>query len=227
MSRNLLAEAFFNSDRTLAQRIEGTVRGVENRSRKEALVDVMDKLIYDAFVVFATKSDQLNNIKFLYDVTRFKYLCIQAKSSSCVTVNSEIKQEISDRCFQMLFSITADYVMLKGIREISIPKEMKKEIIDIVCEHLQMGTISHLVGIPSLGRFFEQRYNQLKNQIPNSKRKEIFSNLFDRLGYEELSPLKKIDKNMFNDLFNYVIEDVLVVYEKFGKDLMDFKQIIP
>jgi len=225
MPRSLLAEAF-NSNRTLAQRIKGTVREVEKRSKKEALSDVMDKLIWDAFVVFATKSDQLNNIKFLYDVTRFKYLCIQAEKSSSFTVNRKAKEATSDRCFQMMFSITADYVMLQGIREISIPKKMRKEIIGIVCEHLQMGTISHLVGIPNLARFFEQRYNQLKNPIATSKMKEISSNVFDRLGYEEsVSPLKKIDKNIFNDLFDYVIEDVLVVYEEFGKDLMDFKQI--
>ena len=126
-----------------------------------------------------------------------------------------------DRRFQMMFSITADYVMLKGIRGINIPKEMRQKIMTIVCEHLQMGTVSHLVGIPSLARFFEQRYNQLKNRIPVPKMK-IRRNVFERLGYDlSLIPLKHLEKNIFDNMFDYVINDVRVVYEEFRKNIVN------
>jgi len=88
MPRNLLFEALINSDRTLAQRIEGAVR---SEKKKADPVYVMDKLIYDAFVVFVTKSNRGNSIKFLYDVARFKYFCTQAEGS--------IKLVTLDRCF--------------------------------------------------------------------------------------------------------------------------------
>ena len=91
----------------------------------------------------------------------------------------------------------------------------------IVCEHLQMGTVSHLVGIPSLARFFEQRYNQLKNRIPVPKMK-IRRNVFERLGYDlSLIPLKHLEKNIFDNMFDYVINDVRVVYEEFRKKLLN------
>jgi len=227
MPRNLLSEAFLNSDRTLEQRIKGALRLVEKRKNKvkEAPADVMDKLIYDAFVVFATKSKRGNSIKFLYDVTRFKYLCSKAETISGIAVNGRTKLVTFDRCFQMLFSITADYIMPHGIRKINIPNEMKKEIITIVCEHLHMGTVSHLEGIPSLARFFELRYQQLKNRMPISKIKNISRNFFERLGYDvPLDPMKQlVDKSIFNEAFDYVIRDVRKVYEEFGKEVMDIK----
>jgi len=122
MPRNVLAKALFNSDRTLAQRIKGAVQEVEKRRNKVTLSHAMDKLIYDAFVVFANKSNQLNNLKFLYDVTRFKYLCTQAENCCIPALLERTNQVTSDRRFRMLFSITADYVMLKGIRAINFPK---------------------------------------------------------------------------------------------------------
>jgi len=122
MPLNLLAKAFFNSDRTLEQRIKGAVQEVEKGRKKVSLAHAMDKLIYDAFVVFANKSNQLNSIKFLYDVTRFKYLCTQAENSCSPVLHEKTNLVTSDRRFQMLFSITADYVMLQGIRAINFPK---------------------------------------------------------------------------------------------------------
>jgi len=132
-----------------------------------------------------------------------------------------------DRYYQMLFSITADYIMPHGIREINIPKEMRKEIIAIVCEHLHMGTVSHLVGIPSLAMFFDLRYQQLKDRMPISKIKNIPSNMFERLGYDRhLIPMKQlVDKIIFNEMFDCVIHDVLKVYEEFVKEIMDLKQV--
>merc|ERR1719376_549510 len=154
MPRNILAEALCNSSRTLAERIEGAVVEAE---KKRPLAHVMDKLIYDAFVVFGNKSGQQTNIKFLYDVTRFRYLCYQHEKGCPVTVQTRINPVTTDRLFQMMFLITADYVMLKGKRAIDIPKKMQSTIIGKICEYLQMGTVSHLVGIPNLARFFEQR----------------------------------------------------------------------
>jgi len=226
MPHNLLSEALLNSDISLAQRIKGAVRQVEKRRKKVAPADVMNKLIYDAFVVFATKSKRRNSLKFLYDVTRFKYLCGQTERDNSV-VNGRSKFVNLDRRFQMLFSITADYIMPHGIREIHIPTETRKEIISIVCEHLDMGTVSHLVGIPSLARFFELRYQQLQNRTPISKMKKIPRNLFERLDYDShLSPMKQlVDKNIFNKVFDYVILDVSKVYEEFAKEIMDLKQV--
>jgi len=220
MPCNLLAKVFFNSDRTLAQRIKGAVQEVEKRRENVSLAHAMDKLIYDAFVVFANKSNQLNNIKFLYDVTRFKYLCTQAEDCCRPALHKRSNLVTSDGRFQMLFSITADYVMLQGMRAINFPTYMQKELIAIVCEYLQMGTVSHLVGIPSLARFFEMRYNQLQTSMP-TKQMKIPKDIVDRLGYDQpLRPFKQIDKSIFNNMFDYIIEHVLVIYEEFGKDMV-------
>jgi len=98
---------------------------------------------------------------------------------------------------------------------------MQKEIIDIVCEHLQMGTVSHLVGIPSLARFFEMRYNQLQTSMPTKQIKEIPKDIVDRLGYDQpLRPIKQIGKSIFNNMFDYIIKHVLVVYEEFGREMV-------
>jgi len=226
MPRNLLLEAWHNSNGTLLQRIKGAVRQVERRGKKVAPDDVMSKLIYDAFVVFAPNSKQRNRINFVYDVTRFKYLFSQAERVIS-TVDRRSKLVTLDRRFQMLFSITADYIMPNGLREINIPKEMRKEILTTVCEHLHMGTVSHLVGLPSLARFFELRYRQLKNRMPISEMKNIPRNLFKRLGYDiPLIPMKQlVDKSIFNEMFDFVIHDVRKVYEEFGKEIMDLKQV--
>jgi len=133
MPRDLLLETLQNSNGTLFQRIEGAVRQVERGKKKVAPDDVMNKLIDDAFVVFVAKSKRRNRITFVYDVTRFKYLCSEAERISS-TVNSRSTLVTLDRCFQMLFSITADYIMPHGLREINIPKEMRKEIITTVFE---------------------------------------------------------------------------------------------
>jgi len=227
MPRNLLSEAFLNSDRTLAQRIEGAVRSVEKRRTKVevAPANVMDKLTYDAFVVFATKSKRRNSVKFLFDVTRFKYL--HSKAERVISTGVDGRSIALDRCSQMLFSITADYIMPNGIMEINIPKEMRKEIITVVCEHLHMGSVSHLVGIPSLASFFGLRYQQLKNRMPISKIKKIPSSMFERLGYDRvLIPVKRlVHKSIFNEMFDYVIHDVLEVYEEFAKEIMNLKHI--
>jgi len=224
MPRNLLFEALVKSDRTLAQRIEGAVR---SEKKKADPIYVMDKLIYDAFVVFVTKSNRGNSIKFLYDVARFKYFCTEAERVSTIAVSRSIKLVTLDRCFQMLFSITADYIMPHGIREIKISEEMRKEIITIVCDHLRMGSVSHLVGIPSLARFFELRYRQLKNRMPIQKIKNIPREVFEKLGYDSvLIPMKQlVDKTIFNEIFDYVIHDVSKVYEDFVKEIMDLKQV--
>jgi len=221
MPRNLLFEAFLNSDRTLAQRIKGAVR---SEKKIVAPADAMDKLIYDAFVVFATKSNRGNSIKFLYDVTRFKYFCSQAKRASPI---ASAKLVTLDRSFQMLFSITADYVMPHGIREINISKEIREEIISTVCDHLHMGSVSHLVGIPSLASFFELRYRQLKNRFPIQKIKTIPRDMFEKLGYDTpLIPMKQlVDKSIFDEIFDYVMHDVSKVYEDFAKEIMDLKQV--
>jgi len=90
-----------------------------------------------------------------------------------------------------------------------------------------MGTVSHLVGILSLARFFELRYQQLNNRKPISKMKNIPRNLFERLGYGiPLIPMEQqVDKSIFNEMFDFVIHDVCKVYEEFVKEIMDLKQV--
>jgi len=92
---------------------------------------------------------------------------------------------------------------------------------------LRFGSVSHLVGIPSLARFFELRYRQLKNRLPIQKIKKIPRNMFEKLGYDTpLIPMKRlVDKSIFNEIFDYVIRDVSKVYEAFAKEIMDLKQV--
>jgi len=51
--------------------------------------------------------------------------------------------------------------------------------------------------------------------------------MFERLGYDShLIPMKQlVDKSIFNEMFDYVIHDVLKVYDEFAKEIMDLKQV--
>jgi len=137
-----------------------------------SLTHTMDKLLYGAFVQFAMRTEQENKVKFLFDVCQYRHLCKLAHEcpeAPKVTDYKKVISGTSDRRFHMLFCIVADYIMPKGIKEIDLPGSKQKKVIGETCDYLEMGTVSHLEGMPSLGRFFELRYEQLRKYEPSSK----------------------------------------------------------
>jgi len=134
-----------------------------------SLTHTMDKLLYEAFVQFAMITEQENKVKFLFDVCQYRHLCKLAHGcpeAPKETDDKKIMSGTSDRRFHMLFCIVAEYIMPMGIKEVDAPENMQKKVIGEICEHLKMGTASHLEGMPSLGRFFELRYKQLRKYNP-------------------------------------------------------------
>jgi len=166
MKVNLLAEAF-DDNRSLAQIIEGAV--VRHEVKRDATTThTMDKLIFEAFVEFSMNTAQGSKVKFLFDVCQYTHICDPAIRFGDQEVSEEklINSGTSDRRFRMLFCIMAEYIMPKGIREIQMPKRMQKMAIKELCEYLDMGTVKDLEGMPSLGRFFELRHEQLRKYNP-------------------------------------------------------------
>jgi len=43
--------------------------------RNASVTHTMDKLLYEAFVQFAMRTDQDNKVKFLFDVCQYRHLC--------------------------------------------------------------------------------------------------------------------------------------------------------
>jgi len=221
---NLLADAFANN-RSLPQIIEGAVMRTEMRS-DASVTHTMDKLLYESFVQYAMRTEDENKVKFLFDVCQYRHLCKLASASPEVETESEDKKTdsgTSDRRFYMLFSIVAEYIMPKGINEIEVPRRMRKKVIGELCEYLEMGTVSHLEGMPSLGRFFELRYEQLRAYKPSSKIIQDISMRIFGQSDEPKGNRKKISITLFDELVCHFSDQLQKLYEVFKNTLVDFE----
>jgi len=194
--------------------------------REASVTHTMDKLLYEAFVQFAMRTEQENKVKFLFDVCQYRHLCKLAYG--CLEAPIEIDgktndSSTSDRRLYMLFSIMAEYIMPKGIKEIDVPRNMHKKVIGELCEYLQMGTVEHLEGMPSLGRFFELRYEQVRKYKPNSKIiKDISMRIFGQVDEPKVS-LKKISTTFFDELVCHFSNQLQELYEEFRNALVDLE----
>jgi len=139
---------------------------------------------------------------------------------------SEDKKNVSgtsDRRFHMLFCIVAEYIMPKGINEIKVPRSMQKKVIGELCEYLEMGTVSHLEGMPSLGRFFELRYEQLRTYKPSSKIiQDISMRIFGELDELKVN-LKETSITLFDQLVCHMSDQLQELYEEFRNTLVDLE----
>jgi len=151
-----------------------------------SLTHTMDKMLYEAFVQFAMITEQENKVKFLFDVCQYRHLCKLAHGcpeAPKETDDKKIMSGTSDRRFDMLFCIVAEYIMPMGIKEVDAPENMHMKVIGEICEHLKMGTVSHLEG-----------YKQLRKYKPSSKIiNDISMRIFGRLGEPKVSSEKNID----------------------------------
>jgi len=194
--------------------------------REASVTHTMDKLLYEAFVQFAMGTEQENKVKFIFDVCRYRHLCKLAHGCTEATKETDDKKitsGTSDRRFQMLFCIVAEYIMPKGIKEIHVPGNMQKKIIGEICEYLEMGTVSHLEGMPSLGRFFELRYEQLRKYKPSSKIiKDISMRIFGQLDEPKVSR-KKISPTLFDELVSHFSDHLQELYQEFRDTLVDLE----
>jgi len=221
MSINLLAEAIADN-RSLAQMIEGAVMRTELR-REASVTHTMDKLLYEAFVQFALRTAQQNKVKFLFDVCQYRHLCKLAKGCPDVK-KDESNSGTSDRRFQMLFCIVAEYIMPNGIKEITVPRGMQKKVIEQLCEYLEMGTVKHLEGMPSLGRFFELRYEQLRRYKPRSEIiRDISLKIFGHFEDEPRLTPKKILPTLFDDLVCHLSAQLQELYKEFRNTIVDLE----
>jgi len=218
---NLFAEAFADN-RSLGQIIEGAV--IRHEVKREAsTTHTMDKLLFEAFVEFSMRTEQENEVKFLFDVCQYRHLCELAIRFGDHEIKGEkvIDSGTSDRRFKLLFCIMAEYIMPKGIKEIQMPKEMQDKAIVELCEYLDVGTVSHLEGMPSLGRFFELRHEQL---IKYSRRSEIIKDISMRIFGEFDEPKvtpKEIQRTLFDDMVFHISDQVQELYEDFRNKLVD------
>jgi len=189
-----------------------------------SMTHTMDKLLYEAFVQFAMRTEHDNKVKFLFDVCQYRHLCKLAHGCSEAPKETDDKKIVSgtsDRRFHMLFCIVAEYIIPKGIKEIHIPGNMQKKVIGEICEYLEMGTVSHLEGMPSLGRFFELRYEQLRKYKPSSKIiNDISMRIFGQLDEPKVSR-KKISITLFDELVCHFSDELQVLYEVFRNTLVD------
>jgi len=194
--------------------------------RNASVTHTMDKLLYEAFVQFAMRTDQDNKVKFLFDVCQYRHLCKLAYGCPEAPEETDDKKNMSsnsDRRFYMLFCIMAEYIMPKGIKEINVPRNMQKKVIGELCEYLQMGTVRHLKGMPSLGRFFELRYEQLRKHKPSSKIIEgISMRIFGQVDKPKVK-LKKISRTLFDELVCYFSDQLQDLYEEFRTTLLDLE----
>jgi len=222
MSFDLFAEALADN-RSLAQIIEGAV--VRHEVKREAsTTHTMDKLLFDAFVEFSVRTAQENKVKFLFDVCLYRHLCELAIRFGDQEVRGEKISESStlDRRFRVLFCIMAEYIMPKGIKEIEMPHGMQKKAIEELCEYLDMGTVSHLEGMPSLSRFFELRYEQLRKFTPRSEIiKDISLRIFGQFEEEPKISPKKIKLTLFDDLVLHFSDQLQELYQEFRNKLVD------
>jgi len=194
--------------------------------REASVTHTMDKLLYESFVEFAMRTEEENKVKFLFDVCQYRHLCKLAYGCPEALKKSEDKKNVSgtsDRRFQMLFCIVAEYIMPKGINEIEVPRSMQKKVIGELCEYLKMGTVSHLEGMPSLGRFFEHRYEQLRTYKPRSKIiEDISMRIFGELDEPKVN-LKKISITLFDELVCHFSDQLQDLYEEFRNILVDLE----
>jgi len=224
MSLKLLAEAFAEN-RSLPQIIEGAVMRTKMR-RKASVTHTKDKILYEAFVQFAMRTGQKNEVKFLFDVCQYRHLCKLAGGCPGVQVEVEDMKKDSgtlDRRVYMLFCIVAEYIMPKGIKEIEVPRTMQKKVIEELCEYLEMGTVEHLEGTPSLGRFFELRYEQLRKYKPSSKIiNDISMRIFGQLDEPKMD-LKEISPTLFDELVSHFSDQLQKLYAEFRNALVDLE----
>jgi len=192
--------------------------------REASVTHTMDKLLYESFVEFAMRTEEENKVKFLFDVCQYRHLCKLAYGCPEALKESEDKKNVSgtsDRRFHMLFCIVAEYIMPKGINEIEVPRSMQKKVIGELCEYLKMGTVSHLEGMPNLGRFFELRYEQLRTSKPRSKIiQDISMRIFGELDEPKVN-LKKISITLFDELVCHFSDQLQDLYEEFRNILVD------
>jgi len=221
MSVNLFAEAFAEN-RSLGQIIEGAV--IRHEVKREAsTTHTMDKLLFDAFVEFSMRTEQENQVKFLFDVCQYRHLCELAIRFGGPEIREEkiVDSGTSDRRFRMLFCIMAEYIMPKGIKEIKMPKEMQEKAIEELCQYLDMGTVRHLEGMPSLSRFFELRYEQLRKCSRRSEIiKDISVRIFGQFEEPKVTP-KKIQRALFDDMVFHISAQLQELYEEFRNKLVD------
>jgi len=86
-----------------------------------------------------------------------------------------------------------------------------------------MGTVRHLEGMPSLGRFFELRYEQLRKYNPNSKViKDISMRIFGQVDEPKVS-LKKISRTLFDEAVSHFSDQLQELYEEFRNTLLDLE----
>jgi len=195
--------------------------------REASVTHTMDKLLYETFVQFAMRTEQENEVKFLFDVCQYRHLCKLAYG--CPEAQIEVKDMkkdsgTSDRRFHMLFCIVAEYIMPKGINEIKVPRSMQKKVSGELCEYLEIGTVSHLEGMPSLGRFFELRYEQLRTYKPSSN---IIQDISMRIFGESDEPkanLKKISITLFDELVCHFSGQLQELYEEFTNTLVELQE---
>jgi len=194
--------------------------------REASVTHTMDKLLYETFVQFAMRTEQENEVNFLFDVYQYRHLCKLAHDSQEAPEEGEDMKKVSgtsDRRLYMLFCIVAEYIMPKGIKEIEVPRRMRKEVIEELCEYLKMGTVEHLEGMPSLGRFFELRYEQLRKYKPSSKIiNDISMRIFGQLDEPEMD-LKEISTSFFDELVSHFSDQLQKLYQQFRNTLFDLE----
>jgi len=194
--------------------------------REASVTHTMDKLLYESFVEFAMRTEEENKVKFLFDVCQYRHLCKLANGFPEAPKESEDKKNISgtsDRRFHILFSIVAAYIMPKGINEIEVPRCMQKKVFAELCEYLEMGTVSHLEGMPNLARFFELRYEQLRTYKQSSKIiQDISMRIFGHLDEHKVNR-KKISITMFDELVCHFSNQVQELYKEFRNTLLDLE----
>jgi len=193
--------------------------------REASVTHTMDKLLYEAFVQFARRTEQHNKVKFLFDVSQYRHLCKLVYECQQAPIETDDKKisSTSDRRVHMLFCIVAEYIIPKGIKEIDTPGNMQKKVIGEICEYLEMGTVSHLEGMPSLGRFFELRYEQLRKHKPSSKIIEgISMRIFGQVDKPKVK-LKKMSRTLFDELVCYFSDQLQDLYEEFRTTLLDLE----
>jgi len=194
--------------------------------REASVTHTMDKLLYETFVQFAMRTEQENEVNFLFDVYQYRHLCKLAHDSQEAPEEGEDMKKVSgtsDRRLYMLFCIVAEYIMPKGIKEIEVPRGMQKKVIVELCEYLKMGTVRHLEGMPDLARFFVLRYEQLRKYKPRSKIiKDIEMRIFGQLEEPKMD-LKKISLTLFDELVCHFSEQLHELYEEFRYTLFDLE----
>jgi len=100
---------------------------------------------------------------------------------------------------------------------------MQKRVIEELCEYLKMGTVEHLEGLPSLGSFFDLRYEQLREYKPSSKIiNDISMRSFGQFDEPKMD-LKEISPSLFDELVSHFSNQLQKLYEEFRNTLVDLE----